>query len=102
MNQNQNQSHNLSNLPNSNDKAFWNPTGEKSEGIPGADVNLIDMATRKDLLCGSDPGDHDFKIDFQLREVNCNRCGLGFKFQLHEVEYTNGHLLLKSNKKRIA
>lgn len=90
----------LPNLPKSSDAEFWHPTSGdpySGAGATPADQNIVDMDTRQDLICGKtrDPEDHVYKINFQQREVTCERCGLGFQFLPHTVEYTNGQLFLK-------
>lgn len=84
-------------LPKSDDKRFWHP-GDGFE----ADLNQLTPFT---VSCGSTVESHNFKIDSKAREATCEKCGVGFRFQVHEVEYINGHLFLKlenGGQKRIA
>lgn len=89
---------NLQNLPPTQ-SSFWK--------VEGADVQtqLIDMSLQKNVICGKNPEDHAYKINYARREATCERCGHGFVFQIHQVECRDSKLFLKmldGSLKRIA
>lgn len=58
---------------------------------PDGELTHTDMGKMENLVCK----DHDLSIDFGKREAHCKKCGYGFSFQIHEMEYDGKNLVKK-------
>ena len=77
----QTQTKGLPTLPKSKDRDFWG----------NADINLIDMDSKKALLLDLD-SISDFKVDLEKRQIYSKATGFGFTFITHSVEIKDGYL----------
>jgi hypothetical protein len=61
----------------------------------GADKIKVDKKNLKNILCKKEE-DHDYYVNYGLRECQCRKCGLGFRFKVSDMEIVDGVLRKKA------